>query len=132
MSFLDLCNGRTSEQLRRESELRESSRLQADMTSRWRESERILGILRQQSAGPLDAGNIESWYQRVRGFAGTAEEENPRTANQWFARSFPTEAYRYGPAFFSDAPSRDPFQHTRFKGGPGPYNHLTTQNFLPV
>ena len=117
MSFLDLCNGRTSEQLRRESELRESSRLQADMTSRWRESERILGILRQQSAGPLDAGNIESWYQRVRGFAGTAEEENPRTANQWFARRFPTEAYRYGPAFFSEALSRDPFQQTRFKGG---------------
>ena len=115
MSFLDLCNGRSSEQIRRERDRREAQRLEADMKSRWRESERILGILRQQSAEPIDAGNIESWYQRVRGFAGTAEEENPRTANQWFARRFPTEAYRYGPAFFSESLTKDPFQQTKFR-----------------
>ena len=115
MSFLDFCNGRTSEQLRHERELRESSRLEADLKGRWRESERILGILRQQSAGEQEPSNVESWYQRVRGFAGTAEGEKPRTANQWFALRFPEEVYRYGPAFFSEAHSKDPFEQTKFK-----------------
>ena len=115
MSFLDLCNGRSSEQIRRERERLDAQRLEADMKSRWRESERILGILRQQSAEPLDAGNIESWYHRVRAFRATAEEEKPSTANQWFARRFPTEAYRYGPAFFSESLTKDPFQQTKFR-----------------
>ena len=89
----------------------------AQRTSRCigRESERILGILRQQSAEPLDSGSIESWYQRVRCFRATAEEEKPSTANQWFARRFPTEAYRYGPAFFSESLTKDPFQQTKFR-----------------
>ena len=95
----------------------EACRLEADMKGRWMESERILGILRQQSAEPLDAGNIESWYHRVRAFRATAEEEKPSTANQWFARRFPTEAHRCGPAFFCEAGSKDPFQQTRFKSG---------------
>ena len=119
MSFLDLCNGRTAEQLRREREHIEACRLEADMKGRWRESERILGILRQGSAGPSaaaqDLASIESWYQRVRGFAGTAEEEKPYTPNEWFIQRFPEEAYRYGAAFFSEALSKDPFQQTKFK-----------------
>ena len=118
MSFLDLCNGKTSAQLRREREHMEAYRLEADMKGRWMESERILGILRQQSAGPpaaQDPASIKSWYQRVRGFAGKAQEEIPDTPNEWFVQRFPDEAYRYGVAFFSEALSKDPFQQTKFK-----------------
>ena len=115
MSFRDFCNGRTAESLRYERELRDASRLEAEMQGRWQESERILGILRQQSAGSLEPLNIESWYQRVRGFVGAAEKEKPHTANEWFAQRFPKEVYRYGAPFFSEPSGKDPLHPANFK-----------------
>ena len=46
MSYLDFERGVSAESLRRQREFEASERLKADMTERWRESERVLGILR--------------------------------------------------------------------------------------
>ena len=56
MSYRDFELGITSKQLRHMREQEQAERLRSEMTSRWGESERILGILRSLESVPGSMG----------------------------------------------------------------------------
>lgn len=76
-----------------------------EMTSRWRESERVLGILRSVGSVSDSSEGVESWFEEVK---HVPLPENPTfdspawTANQWFSARFPEVRERFGAPFFEE------------------------------
>ena len=62
MSLSDFWAGKTAEQVNKEKELIEKRRLEADFKDRWKESERVLGILRSTGGLPteLNKGGLKN------------------------------------------------------------------------
>ncbi|MCX8513342.1 MAG: hypothetical protein ORN83_16475 [Chthoniobacteraceae bacterium] len=102
MSYLDFERGVSAESLRRQREVEASERLRAEMTQRWRESERILGILRTIGALPEDIPGMDEWFSRVRKLGGSDMDHEQRTPNEWFQMRFPDAVRQFGRAFFND------------------------------
>ena len=101
MSYLDFERGISAESLRRQREIEAAECLRADMTHRWRESERILGILRTISSIPVDIAGMDQWFSRVRKL-GSEMDHEPRTPNEWFQVRFPEVVRQFGRAFFNE------------------------------
>jgi len=101
MSYLDFERGVSAESLRRQREFEASERLKADMTERWRESERVLGILRTIGSIPEDIAGMEQWFSRVRKHGSETAHEQ-RTPNDWFQMRFPEAVRQFGRAFFNE------------------------------
>ena len=101
MSYLDFERGVSAESLRRQREAEAAERVKADMTQRWRESERILGILRTIGSIPEDIAGMDQWFSRVRKL-GSEMDHEPRTPNEWFQVRFPEAVRRFGRAFFNE------------------------------
>ncbi len=102
MGYLDLERGISAETLRRQREVEATERLRSDMSQRWRESERILGILRTLGALPEDIPGMDQWFSRVRKLGGSEMEQEPRTPNDWFQLRFPEAIRQFGRAFFNE------------------------------
>lgn len=105
MSYRDFDNGITSEQIRRLRALEEASELRADMTVRWRESERILSILRSIGSSPEDIRGIEDWFNGVKDYKAASKSEHEfrvRTPNGWFHSRFPDQSLVFGNPFFEE------------------------------
>jgi len=102
MSYLDFERGVSAESLRRQREFEASERLKADMTERWRESERILGILRTIGSIPEDIAGMEHWFKGVRKHGSETAHEQ-RTPNDWFQRRFSEAVRQFGRAFFNES-----------------------------
>jgi hypothetical protein len=105
MSYRDLERGITSKQLHHIREQEQAVRLRFEMTSRWAESERILGILRSIESVPGDTKGIEDWFNGVKGYpsqSAAVDEVLLRTPNGWFASRFPNEHMAYGNAFYEE------------------------------
>jgi hypothetical protein len=101
MSYLDFERGVSAESLRRQREFEASERLKADMTERWRESERILGILRTIGSIPEDIAGMEHWFKGVRKHGSETAHEQ-RTPNDWFQTRLPEAVRQFGRAFFNE------------------------------
>ena len=105
MSYRDFELGITSKQLRHMREQEQAERLRCEMTTRWGESERILGILRSLESVPGDTKGIEDWFNGVKGYpshSAAVDEALLRTPNGWFASKFPDEHRAYGSAFYEE------------------------------
>jgi hypothetical protein len=105
MSYRDFEHGITSEQLRHMREQEQAERLRSEMTSRWGESERILGILRSIESVPADTKGIEDWFTGVKCYpshSAAVDDALLRTPNGWFASKFPNEQRTYGNAFYEE------------------------------
>ena len=102
MSYLDFERGVSAESLRRQREIEAAERVRSDMTQRWKESERILGILRTISSIPVDIAGMDQWFSRVRKL-GSEMDHEPRTPNEWFQVRFPEVVRQFGRAFFNEA-----------------------------
>ena len=101
MSYLDFERGVSAESLRRQREVEAAERVRSDMTQRWRESERILGILRTVSSIPEDIAGMDQWFSRVRKH-GSETAHQQRTPNDWFQMRFPEAVRQFGRAFFNE------------------------------
>ncbi len=101
MSYLDFERGISAESLRRQREIEAAECLRADMTHRWRESERILGILRTISSIPVDIAGMDQWFSRVCKLGSEMDHDN-RTPNDWFQMRFPEAVRQFGRAFFNE------------------------------
>ena len=101
MSYLDFERGVSAESLRRQREIEAAERVRSDMAQRWKESERILGILRTISSIPEDIAGIEQWFSRVCKLGSEMDHDN-RTPNDWFQMRFPEAVRRFGRAFFNE------------------------------
>ena len=105
MGYLEFEHGITGTQMRHMKEQREQLRLQEDMTGRWRESERILSILRTVGAVSGEINGLEEWFSRVKvhpriptGF----DERLLGTPSGWFSAMFPDQTLSFGTAFFEE------------------------------
>jgi hypothetical protein len=103
MSYLDFERGISAETLRKQREAEAVLRVQSDMTARWRESERILSILRTIGSIPREITGMEPWFNAVRKLDTSGRDPNPRTPNEWFTFRFPEAASQFGPPFFESA-----------------------------
>jgi len=102
MGYLDFERGISAETLRRQREVEATERVRSDMSQRWRESERILGILRTLGSLPGDIPGMEQWFSKVRKLGLSESGYEPRTASEWFEARFPEVVEQFGPAFFGE------------------------------
>ena len=102
MGYLDFERGISAETLRRQREVEATERVRSDMSQRWRESERILGILRTLGSLPGDIPGMEQWFSKVRKLGLSESGHEPRTASEWFEARFPEVVEQFGPAFFGE------------------------------
>jgi len=81
-----------------------------DMARKWRESERILGILRpiQPHPEPVNHEIMSDWYTTVekRSFVTVTEKNRP---SEWFHTRFPEIAEKFGPALLEEVKDSGPF-----------------------
>ena len=86
--------------------------LRQQLASRWKESERLQGILRSAGAITMAPEALEIWADKVRPhLKQQADEAAPQwTPNSWFHSKFPDVAERFGNAFFEETSTAGP-QH---------------------
>ena len=81
-----------------------------DMARKWRESERILGILRpiQPHPEPVNHEIMSDWYTTVekRSFVTVTDVNRP---SEWFHTRFPEIAEKFGPALLEEVKDSGPF-----------------------
>jgi hypothetical protein len=82
MSYRDFANGLTAAQLKHQRQQREDSDLQSAMHTCWRESERILGILRSMGSVPVTTEGVEAWFSGVKGSAHVAGRSKCTTSGR--------------------------------------------------
>ena len=105
MSYRDFANGLTAAQLKHQRQQREDLDLQSAMLACWRESERILGILRSMSSVPATTEGVEAWFSGVKNSAQNRpllEQAQSWTPTCWFSSKFPDAKERFGDAFFEE------------------------------
>ena len=106
MSYREFEMGIPSRQIRHMREQKEAQRLREDMTSRWRESERILSILRSVGAVSGEMNGLEDWFNRVKVYPRLPtgiDESLLQTPSGWFSARFPDQTLTFGTAFFEEA-----------------------------
>jgi len=103
MSFSEFDRGIPSTRLQKQKLESAAIQRRNDMFARWRESQRILDILRsiKPSQDDLTPENIAHWYGSIENFdwLGSPAVESP---SLWFNIRFPVEAERYGNAFLEE------------------------------
>jgi len=105
VSYLEFERGISSKQIRHLREQAETQELRQKTESRWRESERILSILRSVGSVPGELNGMEDWFKEVKVYPSIPfgfDESLLRTPSGWFASKFPDQTYAYGSAFFED------------------------------
>lgn len=106
MGFKEFDQGIPSSRLEKWRQQEASEQLSRQMQARWKESERIQGILRLAGSSPKATPEvITDWFSTVKSQAALlchAEQQQPWTPNSWFAELFPEARNRYGNAFFED------------------------------
>ena len=105
MSYQDFERGIPGSRLREWKEREERELLRQKMTSRWQESERILGILRAAGSVPEIPEGVEAWFNGVKDYPQSgipAEQAGSWTPSSWFGSRFPEITERFGRAFFEE------------------------------
>ena len=105
MSYKNFEQGIPSSRLQAWKEQEARELLRREMTSRWQQSERILGILRSTRSVTDSTEGVEAWYNGVRDY--TVPHANPEQAPSWtpcswFGSLFPEIQERFGRAFFEE------------------------------
>jgi len=82
----------------------EGQRHRDEMLARWKESERILGILRSipSHVESLSEDAMSNWYHGVEKRSFDPITTGVHKASLWFHDRFPEHAYRYGNAFLEE------------------------------
>jgi hypothetical protein len=111
MGFKEFDQGIPSSRLEKWRQQEANEQLSREMQARWKESERIQGILRLAGSPPeVTTEAITDWFSTVKSQAALlchSERQQLWTPNSWFAELFPETRNRYGNAFFEDV-SVDP------------------------
>ena len=105
MSYKDFEQGIPSSRLQEWKEQEARELLRQEMTSRWQESERILGILRSTGSVTDSTEAVEAWFNGVKKYpqAGAIPEQiGFWTPSTWFGSRFPEITVRFGRAFFEE------------------------------
>lgn len=105
MSYLDFERGITSEQIRHMRQIENAAALRQDMMERWRESERILRILRSIGSTSDEIKGMDDWFCGIKAYGSPSNSEREprlRTPNGWFASRFQEEDIAFGSAFFEE------------------------------
>lgn len=105
MSYKDFERGIPGSSLQEWKAREERELLRQRMTSRWKESERILGILRSAGSVPEIAEGVEAWFNGVKSYppsSSTPEQAGFWTPSSWFGSKFPEVQERFGQAFFEE------------------------------
>lgn len=114
MSFTEFDRGIPSAELKRRQEQAYAAARQRDMFSRWRESERILSILRSVKPVPevITPGAMDHWYAEAEQYPSplikeTFSSDGPGTAridspSEWFQARFPREVKIFGQPFLEE------------------------------
>ncbi len=110
MAYSDLDRGISSSELAKFRKREAAMALRDEMQKRWRESERILGILRRERANPIqiDCASVERWFNSVseRPLEPPSSVDSPAL---WFRARFPEQTERYGSPFFEESRSKGEF-----------------------
>jgi len=105
MSYKNFEQGIPSSRLQAWKEKEARELLRREMTSRWQESERILGILRSTASVTDTTEGVEAWFNGVRDYHlhhANSEQAVSWTPGSWFGSRFPEVAERFGRAFFEE------------------------------
>ena len=105
MSYKDFEQGIPGSSLQKWKEREARELLRREMTSRWQESERILGILRSTGSVTDSTEGVEAWFNEVRSYTGplaNPEQAPSWTPSSWFGSRFPEIQERFGRAFFEE------------------------------
>jgi hypothetical protein len=104
MGFKEFDQGIPSSHLQRWKTQQVREEFQKELALRWKESERVQGILRSSGSSITEdlTELVTNWYNRVRGHQPVHQGAGSWTPNSWFAALFPEERHRYGDAFFEE------------------------------
>ena len=110
MSLRDFLQGKTAEQVNKEKQHFAAMARRDDMETRWRESERILSILRTIHARPepLSDAMMHDWYKTVEKLPFETVT-NVNRPSEWFHTRFSEIAGKFGPAMLEEIKESSPF-----------------------
>lgn len=105
MGYKEFLNGLTAEQIKHQRQQTEASDLRSAMLACWKESERILGILRSAGSVPATTEGVEAWFIGIKDSAQkrtVSEHVQSWTPSSWFSSKFPDVKEWFGDAFFEE------------------------------